>query len=158
MAAMFGGSTLAELREAFAAGESQTTNGASPRIAPFADVKDIGNLLQRAGFALPVTDMERTQVLYENFDSLIRDLRDLGETNALAARHKQPLRRATLTASLSHYTQYHTEKDGRLRATFDIIYLAGWSPHEGQQKPLKPGSAISRLSDALKSKSPTERS
>jgi SAM-dependent methyltransferase len=152
VAAMFGGSTLAELREAFAAGESETVKGASPRIAPFADVKDIGNLLQRAGFALPVADTERTQVLYENFDSLIRDLRDLGETNVLAARHKQPLKRATLAASLSHYTQYHTEADGRLRATFDIIYLAGWAPHGSQQKPLKPGSALSRLADVLKPK------
>jgi SAM-dependent methyltransferase len=149
-AAMFGGSTLAELREAFAAGESEMEKGASPRIAPFADVRDLGDLLQRAGFALPVTDVERTTVLYRDFDSLIRDLRDLGETNALAERHKKPMRRGTLAASLSHYTQYHTEKDGRLRSTFDIIYLAGWAPHEGQQKPLKPGSAVARLADALK--------
>lgn len=150
VAAMFGGSTLTELREAFTVGESETQKGASPRIAPFADVSDMGGLLQRAGFALPVTDVERSTVLYRDFDSLVRDLRDLGETNALAERHKHPMRRATLAASLSHYSQYHTEKDGRLRATFDIIYLAGWAPHEGQQKPLRPGSAITRLADALK--------
>jgi SAM-dependent methyltransferase len=150
VAALFGGSTLVELREAFAAGESETEKGASPRIASFADVRDLGGLLQRAGFALPVSDVERSTVLYRDFDSLVRDLRDLGETNSLAERHKRPMRRGTLAASLSHYTQYHTELDGRLRATFDIVYLAGWAPHEGQQKPLKPGSAVARLADALK--------
>jgi len=105
--------------------------------------------LQRAGFALPVADVERTTVLYREFSSLVRDLRALGETNALAERSLRPLSRETLAAMLAHYGAHHAEPDGRLRATFEIVYLTGWAPHESQQQPLKPGSAKARLADAL---------
>jgi SAM-dependent methyltransferase len=151
LAALFGGETLRELREAFAIGESETVGGVSPRVAPFADVRDLGGLLQRAGFALPVADLERTAVRYASFDNLVADLRALGETNALAERSKRILRRDTLAAALSHYKANHADAEGRIAATFDIVYLAGWAPHESQQKPLAPGSAKTRLADALKS-------
>lgn len=149
IAALFGGETLRELREAFAAGESEASGGVSPRVAPFADVRDMGHLLQRAGFALPVVDTERTTVRYREFATLIFDLRALGETNALAERSRKFLRRDVLAAALSHYSGRHAEADGRLRATFDIVYLTAWAPHESQQKPLAPGSARSHLADAL---------
>lgn len=149
LAALFGGNTLFELREAFAAAEVETTGGISPRVAPFADVRDLGGLLQRAGFALPVADVERTTVLYRDFFDLMRDLRLHGETNALTQRSRKPLSRATLAAMLAHYQSHHAAPDGRLRATFDIVYLTGWAPHGNQQKPLKPGSATARLADAL---------
>jgi SAM-dependent methyltransferase len=149
VAALFGGETLNELRDSFAAGEEQIRGGASPRVSPFADVRDLGGLLQRAGFNLPVADVERTVVRYSKFQTLVDDLRAAGETNALAQRSRTPLRRDVLAASLGHYTTHHAEPDGRLRATFDIVYLTGWTPHESQQKPLRPGSAKTRLADAL---------
>ena len=152
VAALFGGETLRELRDAFAAGEEQTTGGASPRVSPFADVRDLGGLLQRAGFNLPVADIERTTVRYGEFQTLASDLRAAGETNALAERSRKPMRRDTLAASIAHYAANHAEADGRLRATFDIVYLTGWTPHESQQKPLQPGSARARLADALGTK------
>jgi SAM-dependent methyltransferase len=147
VAALFGGATLCELRDAFAAGEIETVGGITPRVAPFADVRELGALLQRAGFALPVADVERTTVRYRDFATLANDLRLMGETNALAER--QSLSRATLRAALAHYAAKHSDADGRLRATFDIVYLTGWAPHESQQKPLKPGSAKARLAEAL---------
>jgi SAM-dependent methyltransferase len=147
VAALFGGATLCELREAFAAGEIETVGGITPRVTPFADVRELGALLQRAGFALPVADVERTTVRYRDFATLVNDLRLMGETNALAER--QSLSRATLRAALAHYAANHADADGRLRATFDIVYLTGWAPHENQQKPLKPGSAKARLAQAL---------
>ncbi|HTT97590.1 MAG TPA: methyltransferase domain-containing protein [Rhizomicrobium sp.] len=149
LAALFGGDTLFELRDSFAVAEAETTGGISPRVAPFADVRDLGGLLQRAGFALPVADVERTTVLYRSFADLVRDLRLHGETNALIERSRKPLSRETLAAMLSHYQSHHAEADGRLRATFDIVYLTGWAPHQSQQKPLRPGSAKARLADAL---------
>ena len=149
IAALFGGETLRELREAFAAGESEISGGASPRVAPFADVRDMGHLLQRAGFALPVVDTERTTVRYRAFATLISDLRALGETNALAERSRKFLRRDVLAAVLGHYAGRHAEADGRLRATFDIVYFTAWAPHKSQPKPLAPGSAKARLADAL---------
>ncbi|MBN9567149.1 MAG: methyltransferase domain-containing protein [Alphaproteobacteria bacterium] len=152
LAALFGGETLHELRAAFAAAEGETMGGVSPRVAPFADVRDMGSLLQRAGFALPVTDVERTIVRYRRFETLIEDLRALGETNMLIERLKRPLRRDTLAAMLSHYQRENGNTDGRLNATFDVVYLAGWAPHESQQKPLRPGSARARLADALGTK------
>jgi len=148
LAALFGGSTLFELREAMAAGEIATMGGVTPRVAPMADVRELGALLQRAGFALPVADVERTTVRYRQFTTLANDLRAMGETNALAGRHKH-LPRATLAAALAHYGAKHADADGRLLATFDIVYLTGWAPHESQPKPLKPGSAKTRLADAL---------
>ncbi|SRR5579862_130602 len=147
LGALFGGETLNELRDAFATAEIETVGGVSPRVAPFADVRDLGNLLQRAGFALPVADLERTTVNYRDFFSLLRDLRAHGETNALAQRSRKFLPRRMLAALLASYRP--------VRATFDIVYLTGWAPHESQQKPLKPGSATMRLADALGT---TERS
>jgi SAM-dependent methyltransferase len=147
VAALFGGATLCELRDAFAVGEIETIGGITPRVTPFADVRELGALLQRAGFALPVADVERTSVLYRDFATLANDLRLMGETNALVER--QGLSRATLRAALAHYAAKHSEPDGRLRATFDIVYLTGWVPHESQQQPLKPGSAKVRLAQAL---------
>jgi SAM-dependent methyltransferase len=148
LGAMFGGGTLTELRDAFAAGEIETIGGVTPRVAPFADVRELGALLVRAGFAMPVADVERTTVKYRDFTVMVNDLRLLGETNALVAR-RRILRRATLDAALKHYAKKHAEPDGRLRATFDIVYLMGWAPSENQPKPLAPGSAEARLADAL---------
>jgi SAM-dependent methyltransferase len=149
LAALFAGDTLTELRDAFARGEGEVLGGASPRVAPFADVRDLGGLLQRAGFALPVSDVERTTVRYRSFDALVGDLRGLGETNALTKRRRKFLRRDVLAATLAHYSAAHGEADGRLRATFDVAYLTGWAPHESQPKPLEPGTARARLADAL---------
>jgi SAM-dependent methyltransferase len=148
VAALFGGATLTEMRESFAAGEIATIGGVTPRVAPMADVRELGTLLQRAGFAMPVADVERTTVRYRKFATLVNDLRLLGETNALAGRHRF-LSRETLAAVLAHYQAKYADEDGRLQATFDIIYLTGWAPHESQPKPLKPGSAKTRLADAL---------
>jgi SAM-dependent methyltransferase len=149
VAALFAGETLRELRASLAAGELETLGGISPRVAPFADVRQLGGLLQRAGFALPVADVERTVVRYREFQTLVSDLRAMGETNALEERLRKPLHRKTLSAARSHYANSHADPDGRLRATFEIAYLTGWSPHESQQQPLKPGSAVARLADAL---------
>lgn len=149
LAALFGGDTLHELRGAFAAGEMQVLGGISPRVAPFADLRALGALLQRAGFALPVADSERTTVHYREFKTLARDLRAMGETNALAERDRRPLRRDTLAATLANYAAANSDGQGRLAASFDIVYLTGWAPHESQQQPLRPGSAKTRLADAL---------
>lgn len=146
--ALFGGGTLKELRDAFAHGEVETLGGITPRVSPFADVRDMGGLLQRAGFALPVADVERLTVRYADFGNLARDLRAHGQTNALSERSRKPLRRDTLAAMLAHYQAHHGE-DGKLLATFETLTLTGWAPHESQQQPLKPGSATSRLADAL---------
>jgi len=147
--ALFGGETLTELRQSLAAAELETAGGLSPRVAPFGDVRDLGGLLQRAGFALPVADMERTTVRYRDLAGLVRDLRAMGETNALTERSRKPMSRAMLALTASHYATNFAEDDGKLRATFDVAYLAGWAPHESQQQPLKPGSARTRLADAL---------
>lgn len=149
LAALMGAETLRELREAFGAAEIQTRGGVSPRVAPFADVRDLGGLLQRAGFALPVADVERLSVRYRDFAGLVRDLRAHGFTNAMRERSKLPLRRDTLAALLAHYASHHADPDGKLRARFDTVYLTGWSPHESQQQPLKPGSAKTRLAEVL---------
>lgn len=149
LAALFGGATLSELRTAFAMGESEVLGGISPRVAPMADVRDLGGLLQRAGFALPVADSEKTVVRYGAFTTLVDDLRALGETNALTERSKNVLRRDVLASMLQAYAAHDTDEDGRLLATFEVIYLTAWAPHESQQKPLKPGVAKTRLADAL---------
>jgi SAM-dependent methyltransferase len=149
VAALLGGGTLGELREAFAYGESATRGGVSPRVSPFADVRDLGGLLQRGGFALPVSDVERLVVRYGDFFALVRDLRAHGFTNILSERSRRPLRRDTLAALLAHYAANHADEDGKLRARFETLYLTGWSPHESQQKPLMPGAAKTRLADAL---------
>jgi len=149
VAALMGAGTLTELRDAFTQAEIQTRGGVSPRVSPFADVRDLGALLQRGGFALPVADVERLVVRYRDFAGLVKDLRAHGFTNVMTARSRQPLRRDTLTALLAHYAAHHADPDGKLRVRFETIYLTGWSPHESQQQPLKPGSAKTRLADAL---------
>lgn len=149
LAALIGGDSLAELREAFAQAESEIEGGVSPRVAPFADLRELGALLQRAGFALPVVDSDRLTVRYKSVVDLMQDLRRMGATNILNERRRTPLRRATLQRLKEIYAQRFADADGRLRATFEIAWLSGWSPHENQQKPLKPGSASTRLADAL---------
>lgn len=149
LAAVLGGGSLAELRQSFAVAESETTGGLSPRVAPFADVRDLGALLQRAGFALPVTDVDRVVVRYGSPFALFSDLRRMGAANALAERRRVPMRRATLLRAAEIYAERFSDPDGRVRATFDIVFLSGWAPHDSQQKPLRPGSAKMRLADAL---------
>ena len=149
LAALIGGESLSELREAFAQAESEIEGGISPRLAPFADLREFGALLQRAGFALPVVDSDRLTVRYQSVLALMHDLRRMGATNVLSERRRAPLKRATLARMAKIYAQRFADADGRLRASFEIVWLSGWAPHESQQKPLKPGSAIRRLADAL---------
>src|SRR3982750_1239318 len=150
LAAMIGGDSLTELREAFAQAEADVEGGVSPRVAPFADLRDLGALLQRAGFALPVTDVDRVTVRYASPLALMHDLRRMGAGNALSERRRTPLRRATLRRVIEIYAEHFSDPDGRIRATFEIVWLSGWAPHESQQQPLKPGSAKTRLADALR--------
>ena len=152
LAALLGGETLIELRQAFAAAEAEIEGGLSPRVAPFADVRDMGALMQRAGFALPVTDVDRLTVRYATSFALMHDLRRMGATNALIERRRTPLRRATLLRMADIYARRFADPDGRVRATFELVWLSGWAPHESQQKPLRPGSARTRLADALKTR------
>jgi SAM-dependent methyltransferase len=152
LAALIGGDSLTELREAFTQAESEIEGGISPRVAPFADVRELGGLLQRAGFALPVVDSDRLTVRYPSVLALMRDLRRMGATNVLTERRRVPLRRATLQRMTEIYAQRFTDPDGRLRATFEVVWLSGWAPHASQQKPLKPGAAAQRLADALGAK------
>jgi SAM-dependent methyltransferase len=149
LAALIGGETLTELRQSFATAESDIEGGVSPRVAPFADLRDLGALLQRAGFALPVADVDRVTVRYDSVFGLMHDLRRMGATNALLARRRTPLKRATLQRMAEIYAQRFADDDGRLRATFEVVWLSGWAPHPDQQQPLKPGSAKARLADAL---------
>jgi SAM-dependent methyltransferase len=149
LAALLGGDTLAELRQSFAMAESELDGGVSPRVAPFPDLRDMGALLQRAGFALPVTDVDRIRVRYATPLALLHDLRRMGAANPLVERRRVPLRRATLMRAIEVYAARFADSDGKVRASFDIIWLSGWSPHESQQQPLQPGSARTRLADAL---------
>lgn len=149
LAALAGGETLSELRQAFARAEAEVEGGVSPRVAPFVDVREMGALLQRAGFALPVTDVERITVRYASPAALMRDLRSMGATNMLVERRRTPLRRATLARMMEDYAARFADADGRIRASFEIVWLSGWSPHESQQQPLRPGMARMRLADAL---------
>jgi SAM-dependent methyltransferase len=149
LAALIGGESLNELRKAFAQAESETEGGISPRVAPFADLREFGALLQRAGFALPVVDSDRLTVRYQSVPALMHDLRRMGATNVLGERRRAPLKRATLARIAEIYAQRFADADGRLRASFEIVWLSGWVPHASQQRPLKPGSAIQRLADAL---------
>jgi len=149
VAALLGGDTLVELRTAFAAAEAEMEDGISPRVLPFADLRELGSLLQRAGFALPVTDVERLTVRYASPLSLLHDLRRMGAANPLIDRRRRPLRRATLARMLEIYAARFADADERVRATFEIVYLSGWAPHESQQQPLAPGSARTRLAAAL---------
>jgi SAM-dependent methyltransferase len=152
LAALIGGESLMELREAFAQAETEVEGGVSPRVAPFADLRDLGALLQRAGFALPVADVDRVTVRYSSPLALMHDLRRMGAANALNERRRTPLRRATLQRMLKIYAERFADPDGRIRATFEIVWLSGWAPHESQQQPLKPGSAKTRLADALRTR------
>lgn len=154
LAAMIGGETLTELRQAFAAAEAEIEGGVSPRVSPFADVRDVGGLLQRAGFALPVVDVERLTVRYDNAFALMQDLRRMGATNLLVERRKAPTRRATLLRMAQVYGERFADADGRIRATFDIVWLLGWAPHESQPRPLRPGSAKFSLEAAVKGRKP----
>jgi SAM-dependent methyltransferase len=149
LAALFGGQTLNELRSALAEAEAECEGGLSPRVAPMAEIRELGGLLQRAGFAMPVADSERLVVTYATPLHLMRELRAMGETNILTARRRQPLRRATLMRACEIYAQHFGAPDGRVRATFEIVFLTGWSPGPDQPKALRPGSAASRLADAL---------
>jgi len=149
LGALIGGDSLSELREAFAQAESEVEGGVSPRVAPFTDLRELGALLQRAGFALPVVDSDRLVVRYPSVFALMRDLRRMGATNVLVERRRTPLRRATLQRLAEIYAQRFADTDGRVRATFEIAWLSGWVPHESQQKPLRPGSAQQRLAAAL---------
>jgi SAM-dependent methyltransferase len=150
LAAMIGGDTLTELRQSFAAAEAECEGGVSPRVAPFADLRDVGALLQRAGFALPVTDVDRVVVRYADAFALMQDLRRMGATNILRERRRTPTRRATMLRMAQIYGERFADPDGRIRATFDVIWLSGWAPHESQQQPLRPGSAKASLAEAVK--------
>jgi len=150
LACLFAGDTLAELRQSWLAAESAVTGGASPRVAPMIDVRELGALLQRAGLALPVADLDRTIVRYADAVALIHEIRELGLSNTLAGRARRFTRREVMAAAVTHYQQNFADADGRVRATVEIAWLTGWAPHESQQQPLKPGSAKARLADALK--------
>ena len=147
--ALLGGETLHELRDAFTKAEMEINGGMSPRVAPFADMQQAGSLMQRAGFSLPVVDSEIVTVTYEHLFKLMHDLRFMGEGNALLDRSKSFNNRKLMMRAAEIYQETYTEEDGRIPATFEVIFMSGWSPHENQQKPLKPGSAKVRLSEAL---------
>ncbi len=146
---LLGGATLRELREALFVAEGEIMGGASPRVAPFSDLRDLGGLMQRAGFALPVTDIDTLVVRYKNPFGLFADLRAMGATNALVLRSRRPMWREVLRRAVDIYAERFADPDGRLRATFEIVWLSGWAPHESQQKPSRPGSAKQSLAAAL---------
>ena len=150
--ALLGGETLTELRHSLTLAESEVLGGASPRVAPFVELRALGGLAQRAGLALPVVDLERVPVRYGDMFRLMRDLRGFGGANALADRSRRPLRREVLARAAADYADAFADPDGRVRATFDILWLSAWASHESQPKPLKPGSATTRLADALKTR------
>jgi SAM-dependent methyltransferase len=149
LAAVLGGETLTELRQSLAEAEVEITGGAAPRVAPFAELRTLGGLLQRTGFALPVIDQDRVIVRYANALELMRDLRGMGATSVLHERSRRPVRRSVLFRAAEIYRQRFADPDGRICTTFDVVSLSGWAPHESQQQPLKPGSARTRLADAL---------
>lgn len=148
LAFCLGGQTLHELRSALGQAEAEITGGLSPRVAPMAEIRDLGGLLQRAGFALPVADSVCMTARYRDLTHLMHDLRSMGETNALAGRLRHPTRRAVFDRAAARYAQY-AGTDGLLPATFELICLTGWAPDAGQPQPLRPGSASARLADAL---------
>jgi SAM-dependent methyltransferase len=149
LAAMAGSGTLAELRESLLGAEAELYGGVSPRVIPFADVRDAGALLQRAGFALPVADVETVVVRYDTLFGLMADLRAMGETNTLLDRSRRPGTRALFARAAELYAERFSDADGRIRASFSIVWLSGWAPDPSQQKPLKPGSARMSLAKAL---------
>jgi NADH dehydrogenase [ubiquinone] 1 alpha subcomplex assembly factor 5 len=149
LASLLGGGTLKELREAWLAAEAEISGGASPRVAPFADVRDMGALLQRAGFALPVVDSETVIVTYANPLALMQEIRAMGVSNMLISRRRTPVTRRLLLRAAEIYAERFAGPDGRVPATFEILTLTAWAPDESQPKPLRPGSAQTRLADAL---------
>jgi SAM-dependent methyltransferase len=149
LGAMLGGATLWQLRQALAAAESEIEDGLSPRVSPFADLRDAAGLLQRTGFALPVADSETIEVEYDSALELMRELSAMGEGNLVVERRRGLARRATLMRAAEIYGERFTQASGRISASFEVLFLHGWAPHESQQKPLKPGSARNRLADAL---------
>ncbi len=149
LAALLGGETLKELRQAWLAAEAEVTGGASPRVAPFADVRDLGALLQRAGFALPVVDSETVTATYASPLALMQEIKGMGASNMLASRHRRPVTRGLLLRAAEIYSERFAQADGRVPATFEILTLTAWAPDESQPKPLQPGSAKARLADAL---------
>jgi hypothetical protein len=150
IAALFGGETLAGLRVALAEAEIATIGGLSPRVAPMGEVRDLGGLLQRAGFALPVADSQPFDVSYPSVVALMRDLRAMGETNVMRDRLRRPMRREMLARAAALYTERFGDGEGRVLARFDVIFLTGWAPAPSQPQPLRPGSAKARLADALR--------
>jgi len=150
LAGLFAGRTLVELREAWLAAEAELKGGASLRIAPFADMRDLGSLLQRAGFALPAVDIDLTTVRYKDALALMREIKALGFQHALAERSRQPVSASLLARAAAYYDAHYADADGRVRATVETAWLIGWAPHPSQQQPLRPGSAKARLADALK--------
>ncbi|MCT7377476.1 methyltransferase domain-containing protein [Chelativorans salis] len=149
LAAMAGAGTLGELRQSLLLAETEISGGAAPRVSPFADVRDAGALLQRAGFALPVADLETVTVRYDTMFDLMRDLRAMGAANALTERSRRPATRRLFLRAAEIYQERFADPDGRIRATFNIVWLSGWAPHTSQQKPLKPGSAKVSLKSVL---------
>jgi SAM-dependent methyltransferase len=149
LAVLFGGETLSELRQSWFTAETEITGGVSPRVAPFADVRELGRLLQRAKLAMPVADLDRLTVRYPSGLAVMAELKAMGLANALAARRRSPVTRTLLARAASIYEELFSDPDGRVRATFDLVTLTAWAPAETQQKPLKPGSASTRLADAL---------
>lgn len=149
LATLPGAGTLSELRDSLTRAELEVKGGAAARVLPFADTRDLGSLLQRAGFALPVTDLDSLTVRYDTMFALLADLRAMGATSVLKDRSRKPLSRQVLLRAAELYAQNHADADGRIRATFSLVTLSGWAPHESQQKPLRPGSAKTRLADAL---------
>jgi NADH dehydrogenase [ubiquinone] 1 alpha subcomplex assembly factor 5 len=154
LAAVLGGETLRELREAWLVAESEVSGGASPRVAPFADVRGLGALLQRAGFALPVADADTVTVTYESPLHLMREVRGMGAANMLSERRRTPVTRGLLMRAAEVYSERFGLAGGRIPATFEIVTLTGWAPHESQPKPLRPGSATTRLSAVLGNRTP----
>ncbi|MFA5951838.1 MAG: methyltransferase domain-containing protein [Hyphomicrobium sp.] len=149
LAAMLGGSTLQELREAWLLAEDDVLGGASPRVAPFGDVRDLGGLLQRAGYALPVVDADVVRATYASPLALMRELKSMGASNMLSARRRVPVTRGLVARACEIYVERFGIDNGRVPATFEILTLTAWVPHESQQRPLRPGSAKARLADAL---------
>lgn len=149
LAAFLGGLTLTELRQAFLSADAQILDGAFARVAPFIQLGDAGGLMQRAGFALPVTDVETHTVRYADALALMRDLKAIGASNPLAERPARPARPVLLAAAAAAYAEIAGDPDGRVRATLEIVWLSGWAPHESQQKPLAPGSAKVSLKSVL---------
>ncbi len=150
LACLVGGASLVELRSALAQAEVEIAGGASPRVSPFVDVRDMGALLQRAGFALPVADVDSVTLRYDSMFALMDELRAMGAANVLAKRARKPLRRDIIARAAQIYAERFSDADGRVRATFDIVWASGWAPHESQQKPAQRGSATMSLEDAMK--------